>query len=148
MKKYNITMKFSGGDEIFVTIEADNGGLALKKAKETNQYKSFVEEHFGEAIESTIVEPIRYKPKDNIFYLSDAPNKSKWYYVDCEATGIRLEFKKGKFDTYKTAWMLHGKTEIEPTECSTAVQEIRNWLQEYFPEMITESANHPKKRRH
>ena len=109
--------------------------------KETRQYQDFVAEHFGERIVEKEVVPFRTKPKDNEIIITNVPYKEMWYMVDHKTAGIRLEFKKGKFNTHQNAFLLDGDREADAIECTTALREIGDWLQEYFPELVTEKPN-------
>ena len=144
MGRYNVTIRFSGGDEIRATVEAKYKHEALKKVESTEQYRTFYSNHYGETITETIVEAVITKPKDNDITITNAPNKEQWYYVDHHTAGIRLEFKKGKFNTHQNVWQLHGKGKADALECATALREIADWLQAYFPELVSE----PKRERH
>ena len=138
MGRYNVTIRFSGGDEIRATVEAKYKHEALKKVESTEQYRTFYSNHYGETITETIVEAVITKPKDNDITITNAPNKEQWYYVDHHTAGIRLEFRKGKFNTHQNVWQLHGKGKADALECATALREIADWLQAYFPELVSE----------
>lgn len=137
-RKYIVNIRFSGGDEVRATVEAVSRKEAIKMVKESEQYKAFLLNHFGESIVEETIEPVRYKPKDNTITLTNAPDKEQWYYVDHHTAGIRLEFRKGKFNTHQNVWQLHGKGKADPMQCATALREVADWLQEHFPDMVTE----------
>lgn len=50
MKKNSVTIKFSGGDEFKIIIDANRPEVALKWAKRSEEYQAFEAEHIDETI--------------------------------------------------------------------------------------------------
>lgn len=138
MKKFNVTIRFSGGDEVRAVVEAEHTSGAVRRVKETAEYINFVREHEGETVTEIKATPWQYKPKTNTITITNAPDKPYWYYIDHQEAGIRLEFKKGFFNTHQRVWRIEGKGHPKAEECATALREIADWLQAYFPEMVSE----------
>ena len=137
-RKYSITLKMSGGDEIRAVAVGRTGNEALKTLKETDQYRQWMADHFGETIAEKTVVPYKWKPKDNDFKVTNSPHKRLWYMADHMEAGIRVEFKRGHFNDIQRVWLLDGgeKREQDPLAYATALRELADWLQEYFPEIV------------
>lgn len=144
MKKNSVTIKFSGGDEFKIIIDANRPEVALKWAKRSEEYQAFEAEHIDETIIGIEIKPVFWAPTDSPMSMTNSPSRRKWYYVDYEAAGIRFEFKKGHLNDMQRVWRLPSNEEVDPREVEATVKEIVDWVTVNFPEMV----NEPPKRRH
>lgn len=138
MKKYNETIKFSGGDELCTTAEGRSGNQALKQVNESDEYQAFVSNHYGETIVSTEIIPVIYPPRYSDITLTNSPFKETWYCVEHNPTSIRVEFKKYHFNDMQNVWPPRNKKKPDPEILATVLKKINDWMWSYFPEMINE----------
>lgn len=114
MKRYYIEITFTDGNVVQARTLGRNKNDALKRVKETDQYKSFA----VSAIKAINIEAIPIASIDNErFAVTNITNKEGWYVVVDLDNRVKVEFKKGKFN-------------------ETQLREIGEFMQSKFSELI------------
>lgn len=132
MKRYNIVITFTDGNEVRARVEGRNENDALRRLKETEQYKSFA----VSPIKSVNIVSIPIASINNErFAVTNITNKEGWYVVVDLDNRVKVEFKKGKFNEIQKV-EYYGKETPDPLTLATALREIGDFLQSNFPELI------------
>ena len=132
MKRYYIEITFTDGNVVQARTLGRNKNDALKKVKETDQYKSFA----VSAIKAINIEAIPIASIDNDrFAVTNITNKEGWYVVVDLDNRVKVEFKKGKFNETQKA-EFYGKETPDPLTIATALREIGEFMQSKFSELI------------
>lgn len=138
MPRYKITITMSGGDELRANVNAHWDEGAMRKLRATEQYQNWMADHFGESVTDTKIEKVEFKPRTSRIVVSNAPDKAGWYQVEHSDPRIKVEFRKGRFNETQKVWVGDSTTTEDPLEYATALREIADWLQAYFPELVAE----------
>ena len=132
MKRYYIEITFTDGNVVQARTLGRNKNDALKRVKETDQYKSFA----VSAIKSINIEAIPIASIDNErFAVTNITNKEGWYVVVDLDNRVKIEFKKGKFNETQQV-QYYGKETPDPLTIATALREIGEFMQSKFSELI------------
>lgn len=132
MKRYYIEITFTDGNVVQARTLGRNKNDALKRVKETDQYKSFA----ASAIKAINIEAIPIASIDNErFAVTNITNKEGWYVVVDLDNRVKIEFKKGKFNETQQV-QYYGKETPDPLTIATALREIGEFMQSKFSELI------------
>mgnify|MGYP003552613618 FL=1 len=132
MKRYYIEITFTDGNVVQARTLGRNKNDALKRVKETDQYKSFA----VSAIKAINIEAIPIASIDNErFAVTNITNKEGWYVVVDLDNRVKIEFKKGKFNETQQV-QYYGKETPDPLSIATASPEIGEFMQSKFSELI------------
>lgn len=130
MGKFKLKIQLSNGDEVFAKVDARNENEALQKLKQSEQYKEFAQNN---DVVSLDVEKIPINPIEIKRYSIQAiQNKRGWCVCIDKEKGLRIEWKKGEYNEKQN---IHFSETLPPLESATALREIGEFLQTYFPEL-------------
>ncbi|MBO7469680.1 MAG: hypothetical protein J6T81_06075 [Bacteroidales bacterium] len=134
MKRYQIKIELTNGDELDARVVGRNRSDALRRMEQTEAYINFVGNHDIKTID---IKPIPIKPIDNErFAVTTIDNKPGWYIVADLDNRIKIEFKKGRYnDTQRILPIGDGK-QLTAQEQATALREIGEYLYKNFKEII------------
>lgn len=141
---YAVTVVFTDGNEVHARVEASGRSEACRMVLENEEYKRFAET--AAVVDMTIErERKEIKPWNNHLEVTNVPNKAGWYMAIDLKNNIKLEFKKGDFQK-QHAYPLRGDefTQTDALGMATAMREIADWLQEFFPELVGKKGVEPK----
>lgn len=136
MKRYKIIIKLTNGDYVEAAVVARNGKDAIRRLRESDQFRDFA----GNAdIEEIEINPIETKPIDNNrFSVTDVLNKQGWYVVADLDNLIEVEFRKGHYNDMQNIHMIDGGKQppLSPLEEATALREIGEFMADKFAELV------------
>lgn len=134
MKRYQINITLTNGDELNARVVGRNQSDALRRMEQTDAYIDFVGNH---DIKNIDIEPIPIEPIDNgRFAVTTIDNKPGWYIVADLDNRIKIEFKKGRYnDTQRILPIGEGK-DLTPIQQATALREIGEFMYNNFREII------------
>ncbi|MBQ3843479.1 MAG: hypothetical protein II817_00685 [Bacteroidales bacterium] len=134
MKRYQINITLTNGDELDARVVGRNRSDALRRIEQTEAYINFVGNHDIKTID---IRPIPIEPIDNErFAVTTIDNKPGWYVVADLDNRIKIEFKKGRYnDTQRVLPIGEGK-QLTALQQATALREIGEYLYKNFKEII------------
>jgi hypothetical protein len=138
MKRYQVTIHLSTGDNIDAKVTARNQADALRRLQSTPQVAQFIAEQRA-TIESVKVEPIPIEPIDNQRYaLTNAVNKPGWLVLADLDNRFRIEFKRGRWNDTQRVLPLSGDKlpAIPADKMATALREAADYMIENFENLI------------
>ena len=133
---YAVTVVFADGNEVHARVEARDRNEARRRVLENEEYKTFAEN--CPVVDMTIErERKEIMPWNNHLEVTNVPNKKGWYMAIDLKNNIKLEFKKGDF-AKQNVYPLRGEefTQVDALNMATAMREIADWLQVFFPELV------------
>lgn len=134
MKKYEVEIHFVNGDKAQARVDARNRKDALRRVKETAQYKDFASQ-CGDILTASVEQEEREETIDTSrFVVSSVNGKEGWYVVADLENRIKVEFKKGHYnDMQKVTCFGEGTDALKE---ATALREIGEYMSEHFNELI------------
>lgn len=138
MKRYQVTIKLSTGDNVDAKVMARNQADALRRLKATPQVAQFIAEQ-GATIVSVAVEPIAIEPIDNNrFVLTNATNKPGWLVLADLDNRFRIEFRRGRWNDTQRVLPLSGEKlpAIAADKMAIALRECADYMIENFEDLI------------
>lgn len=140
---YAVTVVFADGNEVHARVEASGRSEARRRVLENEEYKTFAEN--CPVVDMTIErERKEIMPWNNHLEVTNVPNKKGWYMAIDLKNNIKLEFKKGDFaKQHVYPLRSEGFTQTDALNMDTAMREIADWLQEFFPELVGKKGTRP-----
>lgn len=134
MKKYELIIKLSTGNEVRARVDARNQSDAIRRLEQSPEFVQF----FGDMeILSVDIKPIEIKPVDNKrFTLTTIDNKEGWYIAVDLDNRIKVEFKAHQYNRTNHIVKFGDGGIANALEEATAVRELSDWLLQNFPELI------------
>lgn len=134
MKNYEIKIMLSDGNKIEAKVTARNESDAMRRLRQQPE----VAEFFCNAeIVSKEIEPIPIEPIDNErFGVTTIENKPGWYVIADLDNGVKIEWKKGRYNDTNRALPISGTLPADPMKMATILREIGEYLANNFKELI------------
>lgn len=134
MKKYEVKIALSTGNEVRARVDARNQSDAIRRLEQSPEFVQFL----GDAeILSVDIKPIEIKPVDNKrFALTTIDNKDGWYIAVDLDNRIKVEFKAHQYNKTNHIVKFGDGGVADALEEATAVRELSDWLLQNFPELI------------
>lgn len=134
MKKYEVKIALSTGNEVRARVDARNQSDAIRRLEQSPEFVQF----FGDAeIISIDIKPIEIKPVDNKrFALTTIDNKEGWYIAVDLDNRLKVEFKAHQYNKTNHIIKFGDGGIADALEEATAVRELSDWLLQNFPELI------------
>jgi len=134
MKRYQINIKLSNGDELHTRVTARNQADAISRLEQTQEAIDFIGDN---EIVKIDVEPVPIEPIDNErFAVTTIDNKPGWYVVADLDKGLRIEWKKGMYNETQRVLPIGEGKPMEAQEGASAMREIADYLIANFKELI------------
>lgn len=134
MKRYNINIRLSNGDEVKSTVMARNQADAIKRLEQTPEFARFVGPN---EIINMDIEPVPIEPIDNErFAVTTIDNKPGWYVVADLDNLIKIEWKKGMYNETQRVLPIGEGKPLDAQQAATAMREIGEYLHEHFKELL------------
>lgn len=134
MKKYEVKIALSTGNEVRARVDARNQSDAIRRLEQSPEFVQFL----GDAeILLVDIKPIEIKPVDNKrFALTTIDNKEGWYIAVDLDNRIKIEFKAHQYNKTNHIVKFGDGGVADALEEATAVRELSDWLLQNFPELI------------
>lgn len=134
MKKYEVKIALSTGNEVRARVDARNQSDAIRRLEQSPEFVQFL----GDAeIISVDIKPIEIKPVDNKrFALTTIDNKDGWYIAVDLDNRLKVEFKAHQYNKTNHIVKFGDGGIADALEEATAVRELSDWLLQNFPELI------------
>lgn len=134
MKKYEVKIALSTGNEVRARVDARNQSDAIRRLEQSPEFVQFLDD--AEII-SVDIKPIEIKPVDNKrFALTTIDNKEGWYIAVDLDNRIKVEFKAHQYNKTNHIVKFGDGGVADALEEATAVRELSDWLLQNFPELI------------
>lgn len=134
MKRYQINITLTNGDELNARVIGRNRSDALRRMEKTDAYINFVGNHDIKTID---IKPIPINPIDNErFAVTTIHNKPGWYVVADLDNRIKIEFKKGRYNETQRILPIGEGKDLSPIQRATALREIGEFMYDNFREII------------
>lgn len=133
MKRFEVRIKFVGGDELHSRVVAKDQSAAMKRILDDGSIMEKVA-GFGEISSIDIVPLGDYVPvTDNPDRFILQPSKDEgWCVATDKVNGIVVRFQEGLFNQTAKVTMLDDK-EPSAIDSATALRELSEWLAVYHP---------------
>lgn len=134
MKKYEVEIHFVNGDKVQARVDARNRKDALRRVKETEQYKEFASQ-CGDILTASVEQEEREEKIDTSrFVVSSVHGKQGWYVVADLENRIKVEFKKGHYNDMQKVTCFG--EDADALKEATALREIADYMFNNFKELI------------
>ena len=134
MKRYQVNIKLSNGDELQTKVMARNQADAIRRLKQTPEVVEFIGDN---EIVNVDIEPIPIEPIDNErFAVTTIDNKPGWYVVADLDNLIKIEWKKGMYNETQRVLPIGDGKPLDAQKAATAMREIADYLIANFKELI------------
>lgn len=134
MKRYQVNIKLSNGDELQTKVMARNQADAIRRLEQTPEVVEFIGDN---EIVNVDIEPIPIEPIDNErFAVTTIDNKPGWYVVADLDNLIKIEWKKGMYNETQRVLPIGDGKPLDAQKAATAMREIADYLIANFKELI------------
>ena len=134
MKRYQVNIKLSNGDELQTKVMARNQADAIRRLEQTPEVVEFIGDN---EIVNVDIEPIPIVPIDNErFAVTTIDNKPGWYVVADLDNLIKIEWKKGMYNETQRVLPIGDGKPLDAQKAATAMREIADYLIANFKELI------------
>ena len=134
MKRYQVNIKLSNGDELQTKVMARNQADAIRRLEQTPEVVEFIGDN---EIVNVDIEPIPIEAIDNErFAVTTIDNKPGWYVVADLDNLIKIEWKKGMYNETQRVLPIGDGKPLDAQKAATAMREIADYLIANFKELI------------
>lgn len=134
MKRYQVNIKLSNGDELQTKVMARNQSDAIRRLEQTPEVVEFIGDN---EIVNVDIKPIPIEPIDNErFAVTTIDNKPGWYVVADLDNLIKIEWKKGMYNETQRVMPIGNGKPLDAQKAATAMREIADYLIANFKELI------------
>ena len=134
MKRYQVNIKLSNGDELQTKVMARNQSDAIRRLEQTPEVVEFIGDN---EIVNVDIKPIPIEPIDHErFAVTTIDNKPGWYVVADLDNLIKIEWKKGMYNETQRVMPIGNGKPLDAQKAATAMREIADYLIANFKELI------------
>ena len=132
MKKYTVKIKLTSGDIVECEVSARNCNDAIARTKRSEDFIGYAT---GIGVKDVTASPLPLIPVSNVRYNVRAiDNKHGWYVAEDSATGVKIEWKRGKFND--TQHVIYEGEATDALAVASAIRGIADHLVEFFRPLV------------